>query len=190
MAGTLSKDMRDMPTLCIPVPVFMNEMARIFSANRNPEGEYVYNHAGIEPRTGASNKYVVFADVKHRMLNDYVPTKNSPHVLKVEIVNEESYVEVSATITEAIGRFVPPGRDKQLLMGLAAHPNGITESVGFTLTDRNGLFWPTRAVRRLGVAPYFTIDVITEGQLRDLMNSLFDLDPDYKIDDIIQAEMD
>ncbi len=193
MAGTLSKDMRDKEAkFCIPVHRFIDIMSTIFSANRNRAGEYVYNHAGIEPRTGAPNKYVLFADVKHRMttLNNYVPTKDSPNVLKAEIVNQEFYVEVSATITGAIGRFVPPGQHRDILVDLLVEPDGPYQFIAFSLRDRRGWTWETNAIRREGVAPYIVIRVTNEAALQDLMNSMFDLDPDYVIEGPMDFEMD
>ena len=154
MAGTLSKDMRDMRTKCLSVSVFQNQMARIFSANMNTVGKYVYNHAGSEPRIGESNKYVVFADVKHcmRTLVDYVSTRNLHSVLKAEIVtvNDALQVEVSATIMEAIGWFVPEGPDRDFLMSITMNPDSPEESTCFTLMDRNGWTWDTLAVAGRG----------------------------------------
>ncbi len=179
MAGTLGTDMRG-ETLCISSNDMLDQMSRIFSLNKNAEGQHVYNHAGIEPRTGDSSKFVVFADVNHRT-PDYIPTKNSRNVLRLEVVNLDLYVEVSAAITPAIGQFVPPGRNKELLMDLAAHPYGCNYSAGFILTDRTGFLWDATATRMQGRDPYLVIVVHSEGDLEDLMNRMFDLDPDYRI---------
>ena len=152
-------------------------MGNVFQLNRDSDGKYVYNHAGIDPRDGDSSKFVVFADNHHGMA-DYVPTtgKNSPNELRVEVVNMEMFVEVSAAITPALWRFVSCQKMDNL-MDLAAHPGDIIHNLGMTLTDRNGVRWDATVVRKQGVAPYLMIVVHSESDLEDLMNRLFDIAP-------------
>lgn len=184
MAGTLARDMREMPILCIPSHEFGMQMARIFSANLNCHGAYVYNHAGAEVRIGDANKYVLFADVKHNMnLPDYIPSKTAPSFLKVEVVNQDAQVEVSATIQEGLNRCIPPGDFRDLITAMAARPNGPEVSHDTIFRDRHLNRWRVSAIRRQGIAPYIAINVTTLHALEELMNSMFDLDPTYQLTD-------
>lgn len=190
MAGTFARDMRDMPTLCIPSHEFGKQMDRIFSANRNRHGAYVYNHAGAEVRIGDANKSVLFADVKHNMnLPDYIPSKTARSFLKVEVVNEDAHVEVSATIQEGLNRFIPPGDFRDLITTMAANPNGPDVSHDTIFRDRFLNQWRVNAIRRQGMAPYIVINVTTLHKLEELMNSIFDLDPNYHLADPMSSEL-
>ena len=183
MAGTEPRDMRYMSETCIPSYEFGVQMARIFSANRNRAGVPVYNHAGSEPRIGDANKYVLFADVKHRMnIPNYIPSKTAASFLKVEVVNQEEYIEVSAAISEALRRFLRPSFELDRLMDFATLPFEPNRTMLMQdMYDRRGVRWLVRGFSTQDLPPYIIIFVRTEGVLEDLMNAMFDLDPDYEI---------
>lgn len=183
MAGTEPRDMRYMSKTCMSSYEFGLQMARIFSANRNSAGVPVYNHAGSEPRIGDANKYVLFADVKHRMnIPNYIPSKTAASFFKVEVVNQEEYIEVSAAISEALRRFLEPGAKWDRLMAYVAEPyDPYRTALAQDMFDRRGAPWVVTAYVPLDRPPYIRIIVRTMEDLQDLMNAMFDLDPDYKV---------
>lgn len=154
----------------------IDEMARVFTANLDSEGNHVYNKAGIEPRMGQENVWTVYNDIRTALTPPGVS-----RVVTARIALEENHFEVCTPIVHGTRRWIN-NQARQIADEFALGSNGPVAVSHLRIRRRASLgFWDVNFILCPGIPAFIKVCVTNVQDLRQLLDDILGISVDAEI---------